>query len=316
MRVFGSRKAVIIGCGRVGSHAALSLMFNQLVDEIVLIDIDEKIAYAEMMDMKDWSSALSVHVKVRTGDYSDCANAQFVVMTAGRHRKPGESRLDMLHGTFEILSGIVGPLRDSGFHGILISVSNPADVVAEYLYHELNLPRNHCFGTGTALDTFRLRRAIGNLIGVERNQVQAVVMGEHGDSSFVPTSHVYFGGIPLEEYSRMFPHQAAKLDFDAIGTIVRKAGAAIIEGKGATEFGIGGTVASIIGAILHNEKRIIPLSAHLDGEYGEHDMSVGVPCLVGSEGIEQIFEMELHEHELEALHNSCEIIRNSISEIR
>ncbi len=316
MRGFGSRKVVIIGCGRVGSHAALSLMFNQLVDEIVLLDVDEDVAYAEMMDLKDWSSALSVHVKVRTGDYSDCSDAQFVIMTAGRHRKPGESRLDMLQGTFAILKTIVDPLRESGFHGILISVSNPADVVAEYLYHVLNLPRNHCFGTGTALDTFRLRRAIGNLIGVERNQVQAVVMGEHGDSSFIPTSHVYFGGIPLEEYTRMFPQKAQKLDFDVIGQTVRKAGAAIIKGKGATEFGIGGTVAAIVAAILHNEKRIIPLSAHLDGEYGEHDVSVGVPCLVGGEGIEQIYELELHDHELEALHNSCEIIRSSLSEIR
>lgn len=316
MRGFGSRKVVIIGCGRVGSHAALSLMFNQLVDEIVLLDINEEAAYAEMMDLKDWSSALSVHVKVRTGSYADCADAQFVIMTAGRHRKPGESRLDMLQGTFQILRGIVNPLRESGFHGILISVSNPADVVAEYLYHELNLPRNHCFGTGTALDTFRLRRAIGNLIGVERNQVQAVVMGEHGDSSFIPTSHVFFGGIPLEEYLRMFPHNADKLDFDAIGKTVRQAGAAIIKGKGATEFGIGGTVASIVSAILHNEKRIIPLSAHLDGEYGEHDVSVGVPCLVGGEGIEQIFELELHDHELDALHTSCDIIRDSLSEIR
>lgn len=316
MHQFGSRKVVVIGMGRVGSHAALSLMFNQLVDEIVLIDINEAAAHAEMVDLKDWSSALNVHVKIRTGDYSDCADARFVVMTAGRHRKPGESRLQMLDGTFQIMREIVRPIRDSGFHGTLISVSNPADVVAEYLYRELDLPRSRCFGTGTALDTFRLRRMVGNLIGLERSQVQAVVMGEHGDSSFVPLSHVYLGGVPLKEFVRMRPDTAERLEFDKVTQWVRSAGADIIAGKGATEFGIGGTVAKIVSAILHNEKRVVPLSVHLDGEYGERNVSVGVPCLLGENGIEQIFELELAAGEQEALHNSCEIIRGSFSTIK
>ena len=315
MHQFGSRKVVIIGTGRVGSHAALSLMFNQLVDEVVLLDVNTEAAYAEMMDLKDWTSALNVHVKVRTGTYEDCADARFVIMTAGRHRKPGESRLEMLDGTFRILRGIVEPLKESGFHGICISVSNPADVVAEYLYRELGLPRSHCFGTGTALDTFRMRRAVGNRIALERSQVQALVMGEHGDSSFIPTSHVFLAGVPLAEYVRMRPEQADLLDFDSISEQVRNAGANIIKGKGATEFGIGATVAKIVSSILHNEKRVIPLSAHLDGEYGEHDVSVGVPCLVGEDGIEHIYKLELAPHELEALHGSCEIIRGSFATI-
>lgn len=315
MHQFGTRKVVVVGTGRVGSHAALSLMFNQLVDEIVLVDVNEQVAYAEMVDLKDWTSALDVHVKIRTGSLDECADAHFVIMTAGRHRKAGESRLQMLNGTFEILRGIVDPIKASGFHGILISVSNPADVVAEYLYRELDLPRNHCFGTGTALDTFRMRRAVGNRIALERSQVQAVVMGEHGDSSFIPTSHVYLGGVPLVEYVRIRPEHAELLDFDSISQQVREAGANIIAGKGATEFGIGATVAEIVSSILHNEKRVIPLSAHLDGEYGESNVSVGVPCLLGEDGIEHIYELELSEHELSALHNSCEIIRGSFATI-
>lgn len=316
MHQFGSRKVVVVGTGRVGSHAALSLVFNQLVDEIVLVDINEQAAYAEMVDLKDWTSALDVHVKIRTGRLEDCSDAHFVIMTAGRHRKPGESRLQMLDGTFQILRGIVDPIKASGFHGVLISVSNPADVVAEYLYRELDLPRSHCFGTGTALDTFRMRRAVGNRIALERSQVQALVMGEHGDSSFIPTSHVYLGGVPLKEYIRMRPEHAELLDFKSISDQVRSAGANIIKGKGATEFGIGGTVATIVSAILHNEKRVIPLSAHLEGEYGENDVSVGVPCLVGEDGIEKIFELELEENECQALHNSCEIIRGSFATIQ
>ena len=315
MQGFGSRKVVIVGVGRVGSHVALSLMLNQLVDEIVLVDVNAQAAVAVSTDLRDWASALTVHVKVRTGDYSDCADARFLIMTAGRHRQPGESRLDMLQSTFTIMKGIVDPIRESGFHGVLISVSNPADVVAEYLYRELELPRTRCFGTGTALDTFRLRRYVGNLIGLERNQVQAVVMGEHGDSSFIPTSHIFFGGIPMGEYLRLRPELAANFDMQSITDHVHSAGAEIIAGKGATEFGIGGTVARIVSAILHNEKSIIPLSVHLEGEYGESDVSVGVPCLVGGEGVEHIYELEIHWHEYNALHNSCEIIRSSFQTI-
>lgn len=315
MHQFGSRKVVVIGTGRVGSHVALSLMFNQLVDEIVLCDLNEQMAHAEMVDLKDWTSALDVHVKVRTGSYEDCSDAHFVVVTAGRKRREGETRLQMLDGTFEILQGIVDPLRASGFKGVLIVVSNPVDVVTEYLYRTLDLPRNHVFGTGTALDTFRMRRAVGNRIALERTQVEAIVMGEHGDSSFIPTSHVILGGVPLREYVRMRPDQAELLDFDSISAQVRDAGAGIIKGKGATEYGIGATVAKIVSSILHNEKRVIPLSAHLDGEYGERDVSVGIPCLLGQDGIEEIFELELDEDEQKALHRSCEIIRSSFSTI-
>lgn len=316
MHQFGTRKAVVIGTGRVGSHVALSLMFNQLVDEIVLLDVNEQSAYATMVDLKDWTSALDVHVKIRTGNYEDCGDARFVIMTAGRHRRADESRLQMLEGTFRILKGIVDPIKASGFHGILISVSNPADVVAEYLYRELDLPRSHCFGTGTALDTFRMRRAVGNRIALERSQVEALVMGEHGDSSFIPTSHVFLGGVPLKEYIRMRPEQAHLLDFTDIRDAVRNAGADIIAGKGATEFGIGGTVARIVSAILHNEKRVMPLSVHLEGEYGQHDVSVGVPCLLGENGIEHIYELELTKDELAALNNSCEILRSSFATIQ
>lgn len=315
MHQFGSRKVVIIGTGRVGSHVALSLMFNQLVDEIILCDLNEQMAYAEMVDLKDWTSALDVHVKVRTGSYEDCADAQFVIITAGRKRREGETRLQMLDGTFKILQGIVSPLRASGFNGVLIAVSNPVDVITEYLYRELDLPRNHIFGTGTALDTFRMRRAVGNRIALERSQVEAIVMGEHGDSSFIPTSHVILGGVPLHEYVRMRPEHAELLDFNSVSSQVRAAGANIIKGKGATEFGIGATVAKIASSIIHNEKRVIPLSAHLEGEYGERDVSVGVPCLLGGDGIEKIFELELQEGEQEALHHSCDIIRGSFATI-
>ena len=315
MHQFGSRKVVIIGAGHVGSHVAAGLLANQLVDEIVFLDINEAAATSEVYDLKDFCTALNIHTLIRTGTYADCADARFLIMTAGRHRKPGESRRQMLDGTFQIMEKIVQPISESGFDGTLISVSNPADVVAEYLYRNLELPRSRCFGTGTALDSYRLQRIVGNLIGMERSQVQAFVMGEHGDSSFISTSHITLGGINLEEYVRIRPEHADKLDFERIEKMVRGAGADIIAGRGVTEFGIGGTVASIVSCIQHNERRVISVSAHLRGEYGEDRVSVGVPCLIGSKGIEKVYELELSDDERAALHNSCEIIREGIGSI-
>lgn len=315
MHQFGSRKVVIVGAGHVGSHVAAGLLSNQLVDEIVFIDVNEAAATGEVFDLKDFCTALNIHTLIRTGTFDDCADARFLIITAGSHRRPGQSRRDMLEGTLKIMGGIVGPIRSSGFDGTLVSVSNPADVVAEYLYRSLDLPRSRCFGTGTALDSYRLQRIIGNLIGMERSQVQAFVMGEHGDSSFVSRSHVTLGGMMLDEYLRIRPEQAEVLQFGDITSAVRGAGAAIISGKGVTEFGIGGTVASIVAAILHNERRVISVSAHLRGEYGEHDVSAGVPCLIGAKGIEKIYEFELTEDELAALRASCDIIREGIDAV-
>lgn len=167
-----TRKAVIVGAGRVGSHAALCLMFQHLVNEIVLLDVNPAAAAAQAGDLNDLASGLGDNFVIRVGDYSDCKDAHFVILTAGRSRRPGETRLQMLDGTIKILEGIVGPIRDSGFHSILISVSNPCDVVTEYLYRNLGLPRSQVFGTGTLLDSARLRRALSEIIGVNSKQIR------------------------------------------------------------------------------------------------------------------------------------------------
>ena len=246
------------------------------------------------------------------GDYSDCKDAHFVILTAGRSRRPGETRLQMLDGTIKILEGIVGPIRDSGFHGILISVSNPCDVVTEYLYRNLGLPRSQVFGTGTLLDSARLRRALSEIIGVNSKQIQAICMGEHGDSSFIPTSHISVQGIDLREYLSLTHRNVSSLDFDDIMKRVRESGSSIVLGKGCTEFGIGSIVASIVLAVLHNEKIVVPLSAHLDGEYGESGICAGVPCVLGAQGIEQVLEIDLSYDERKAMRKSCGIIRENV----
>lgn len=310
-----TRKAVIIGAGRVGSHAALCLMFQHLVNEIVFLDVNPEAAAAQAGDLNDLASGLGDNFVIRVGNYSDCKDAHFVILTAGRSRRPGESRLQMLDGTVKILEGIVGPLRDSGFHGIVISVSNPCDVVTEYLFRNLGLPRSQVFGTGTLLDSARLRRALSEIIGVNSKQIQAICMGEHGDSSFIPTSHISVQGIDLREYLSLTHMNSASLDIADVKRRVRESGSAIVSGKGCTEFGIGSVVASIVTAILHNDRVVMPLSVHLDGEYGESGICAGVPCVLGDQGIEHVLEIDLSYDERRAMRKSCEIIRENVNKV-
>ncbi len=229
-----ARKVVIIGAGNVGSHVAMSLMVGQYADEIVFLDINEATANAQVEDLKDMLTATRRHVHIRVGTYDDCADASFIVMTAGRSRRPGETRLQMLSSTFSILGSIVEPIAKSGFSGFLICVSNPADVVAEYFYRKLDLPRARVFSTGTSLDTVRLRRHIASIVDVDRDQVEAFCMGEHGDSSFIPRTHVSIGGIGIEEYLRSHPQLADKLDYATLTDTVHTSGGRIVAGKGST----------------------------------------------------------------------------------
>ena len=292
-----TRKAVIIGAGRVGSHSALCLMFQHLVNEIVFLDVNEEAARAQALDLEDLASGL--------GD-------SFVILTAGRSRRPGETRLQMLDGTIKVLDGVIGPLRESGFHGILISVSNPADIVVEYLYRNLGLPRGHVFGTGTSLDSARLRRTLSGIINVNSKQIQAICMGEHGDSSFIPTSHISVQGIPLREYLSLQHSSVHDIDFNDVMTKVRESGSAIVSGKGCTEFGIASVVAGIVQSVLHNDHVVVPLSVHLDGEYGESGISAGVPCVLSDAGVETVLEIDLSYDERRAMRHSCDVIRDYV----
>ena len=301
-------KTVIIGAGAVGSQCAASIMMLNLVDEIVLIDVDPDCARAQAMDLDDMASGLKQRVAVRAGTYDDCSDAQFIIMTAGRSRRPGQSRRDMLAATMNIMGSIAQSIKASGFNGVLISVTNPADVVAEYLYRSLDLPRTRVFGTGTALDTARLRRIVSERTGISRQHIQAFALGEHGESSFVCGSYLSIESIPLLEFYRMHP-EMEHLRMGEVNKQVRQRGGDIIAGKGKTEYGISTVVTDILSAIIHNERSITPLSVHLEGEYGESGLSISVPCVLGAHGIEEILEIGLSQRELGWLHESCEAIR-------
>ncbi len=308
-------RVVIIGCGRVGSHCAMSLIPGRLADEIVLIDANRDFAKAQAADLSDFSCGMGRGVSVRAGSYQDCDEASFVIVAAGRGRRPGETRLALLNDTLGALTDIASNLSKTRFDGVLLCITNPVDVATAYLSQHLGLPANQVMGTGTSLDTIRLKRILSERTGVDVNQIQGFCMGEHGDSSLIAWSHVSFGGVPLEEYLAARPELAQAITYDDIQRMVHEAGGNIISGKGCTEFGVGSVVTDVIAAVSRGETKILPLSAPLDGHYGEEGICAGTPCSVGARGLEQVFEVALTPHEAEQMRASCNIIRARLDEI-
>lgn len=313
-----TRKVVIVGAGRVGSHCALCLMFRHLVNQIVLIDVNREAAEAQAMDLQDLASGLGESFEIRAGDYADCADAHFVIMTAGRSRKPGQTRLEMLGATMQVLDGIVPQIRDSGFQGILISVSNPSDIVAEYLYRTMKLPRGHVFGTGTALDSARLRGIIGREIGVDSRQVNAFCMGEHGDSSFIPWSIANISNVPLADCENLILNSEGlypELNYADLEDYVRKSGARVIERKGATFYAISISVSHIVKCLLSGIDTTMTVSTMMHGEYGIDDVCLSVLAIVGSEGAHGKILTPLNDDEVAKLRHSADCLKEIIKQV-
>lgn len=301
-----SGKIVIIGAGHVGSHCAYSLAAFGIGSEIVLLDKIEKLAHAQAADIADGVTRMPYRPVVRAGGYDDCADADIVVMAAGVAYTPGMTRLDMLSDTVAIMQDILPRLKSSGFLGVLISISNPADIIADYLRKGLNLPEGRVFSTGTALDSARLIRTLSEKYDVDRASVHAFSMGEHGDSQMIPFSSISIGGIPLLELDTNPPR---KLMLER----TRMIGMEIVADKACTEFGIGMTLCDIAKAVLHDEKRVLPVSAHLRGEYGVSGIHAGVPCVIGRNGVEKILVIPLDSQEREAFLRSADVIAKHVA---
>jgi L-lactate dehydrogenase len=308
-----SRKIVIIGAGHVGSHCAFSLITQGDASEIVFIDIDKPKAIAQAGDIADAACFMPHPVIVRSGDYDDCRDAAIVVIAAGVPRKPGQTRLDTMGDSVRVIKDIVDPLKNSGFKGILICISNPADVIANYLRKHLGWAKHRVFSTGTSLDTARLKRVFQEETGIDARSIQCFSMGEHGDSSMIPFSRVSIGGKPILELMKEKPDVYGKLDLEHILYRTRTIGMDIINGKKSTEFGIGSVLADMVKAIFHDEHRVMPVSALLEGEYGQTDLHVGVPAVIGKNGIEEIIELHLTEEEQKLFEDSCNVIRKHIA---
>lgn len=303
------RKVAIVGAGHVGSHCAFSLATQGICDEIVMIDTDKPKALAQATDLADATVYLPHHVDVWHGSLQDCKDADIVVMSAGPLPNPGRTRVDSLAETVVIMEQIINPLESSGFEGIIINISNPCDVVTRYLQERTGFDSRRVIGTSTTLDSARLRRVLAQTLNIDQKSIQAYVMGEHGESQMVPWSNVTVGGKPLLTLMNQHPQTFGKIDLVKIADMARRAGWVVLEGKGSTEFGIGTSLAEIVKAIFHNERRVLPVSVRLDGEYGQKEVYASVPAVLGCDGVLDIVEIEMTKDEKMEFSASCNAMK-------
>lgn len=308
------RKIVLIGTGMVGMSYAYALLNQNLCDELVLIDINKKRAEGEAMDLNHGVAFSGGNMEIYAGEYTDCCNADLVVLTAGFPQKEGQNRLDLLKENRKIFETILQSVLENGFHGIFLVATNPVDIMTRIVYEISDFPPEKVIGTGTALDTARLRYLLGEKFMIDPRNMHAYVMGEHGDSEFVPWSQAMMTTKPIFDLCGETEgcHFQELLELEEE---VRMAAYKIIEAKKATYYGIGMAMARITKAIFGNEYSVLTVSAHLQGEYGENGIYIGIPCVVNRMGIQRIVELPLGSEEKQRLHSSCETLENTYREI-
>ena len=308
------RKIVLIGTGMVGMSYAYALLNQNLCDELVLIDINKKRAEGEAMDLNHGVAFSGGNMEIYAGEYTDCCNADLVVLTAGLPQKEGQNRLDLLKENRKIFETILQSVLENGFHGIFLVATNPVDIMTSIVYEISDVPPEKVIGTGTALDTARLRYLLGEKFMIDPRNMHAYVMGEHGDSEFVPWSQAMMTTKPIFDLCGETEgcHFQELLELEEE---VRMAAYKIIEAKKATYYGIGMAMARITKAIFGNEYSVLTVSAHLQGEYGENGIYIGIPCVVNRMGIQRIVELPLGSEEKQRLHSSCETLENTYREI-
>ena len=310
---YQKRKIAIIGAGHVGSHAGYALISQGLAEEIVYIDIDQKKAVAQALDLSDATKYLPSKASVYAGDYADITDAQMLIVAAGPlpDISKGQTRMDTLRQTITIMKAVTESIRMSGFAGIILNISNPADVITHYIQHQLNWPAKRILSTSTTLDSARLCRALAEATGIDQKSICAYALGEHGESQMVAWSAVTLGGKPLTQLQKERPDTYGKLDLEAIANEGKAGGWKILGGKGSTEFGIGASIAEVVRAIFHDENRILPVSVLLDGEYGQYDVYASVPAVLNKDGIADIIELNLTPEEQEKFDASCKTMTDN-----
>ena len=311
-----NRKVVLIGAGMVGMSYAYALLNQNACDELVLIDVDASRAMGEAMDLSHGLAFSGSHMKIHAGSYADCEDADIVCICAGVAQKPGESRLDLLQRNTEVFRSIVIPVTESGFNGIFLVATNPVDIMTRITCELSGFNPKRVIGSGTTLDTARLRYLLGDLFSVDPRNVHAYVMGEHGDSEFVPWSQALIATKPVLEYTTEL--SSVTLDeLEGIASEVRSAAHKIIEAKRATYYGIGMALVRITKAIFGDEHSILTVSAMLRGEFGQSGgVFVGVPTIVGRNGAQKVLPISLTDSELEKLAKSCNLLRETYSGIK
>ena len=305
------RKIVLVGTGMVGMSFAYSALNQAVCDELVLVDIDKRRAEGEAMDLNHGVAFASSSMKIYAGEYSDCSDADIVVICAGVSQKPGESRLDLLKRNAAVFQSIIGPITRSGFGGIFLVATNPVDIMTRVTYELSGFNPNRVFGSGTTLDTARLRYLLGEYFAVDPRNMHAYVIGEHGDSEFVPWSQAMLATKSVVDVCEQSGGKFCLEEMQKISAEVRDAAQRIIEAKNATYYGIGMSLVRIVRAVLSNENSVLTVSARLRGEYGQRDVYAGVPCIVNRNGIERVLELTLTEEEQRKFDESCAILGES-----
>lgn len=300
-----NNKVVIIGCGNVGMSYAYALLNQRSnVQELVLIDIDEKRIEGEAMDLNHCLAFAPTKMKIKVGKYDDCKDASIVCIAAGANQNPGETRMDLINKNSKIFKSIVESVMSSGFNGIFLVATNPLDVMTYLTWKYSGLDSSRIIGSGTCLDTARLRYLLANKLEVNPHNVHAYVIGEHGDSEFVPWSNAMIGLLPVSSF-------LTKQEMEEIYVNVRDAAYEIIERKGATYYGIGMSLVTITNAILGNENSILTVSAYDKN----NDVFIGMPSVINRSGVREISYLSLSYDETDKFNNSIKVIKEAIEKV-
>ena len=305
-----NKKVVLVGAGFVGMSMAYSILNQGGVDELVLIDIAKDKAIGEEMDLSHCLPYAPQKMVIKAGDYSECKDANIVVITAGLSQKPGQSRLELAVANAKIVKEITENIKASGFKGIYIVASNPVDLMTYVVAQVSGAPKSKVFGSGTVLDTARLRYLIADYLQISSKNVHAYILGEHGDSSLVPWEHCYVGCKKMIDIMKDNNHPME--DLKKIHDGVWKAAYEIIEKKKATYYGIGMALTRLVKAVLNDENSILTISSYLDHEYGQNGIYIGVPAVINKDGVKELLELKLNKEDQAKFNHSCEIMKENI----
>lgn len=317
MNKLNLRKVAVVGCGFVGSASAFALMQTGLFSEMVLVDVVKEKAVGEAMDISH-GTALAHPMKIYAGDYEDIKDASVIVVTAGAAQKPGETRLDLIQKNVNIFASIMPEIKRIQPLGVMLVVSNPVDILTYVAQQMSGMPKNRVFGSGTVLDTSRLRYALSTKLNVDSRSVHAYVIGEHGDSEIVCWSNANISGVPLHDFFAL--KGLGDIDFEKtqreIADDVKNCAYEIIARKHATYYGIAMSVCRLCTAIVRDEKAVLPVSVALNGSYGIDGICLSVPAIVGHDGIEGLVPVSMNEEERTRLLNSANILKETMAKVQ
>ncbi|MEH7303974.1 L-lactate dehydrogenase [Neobacillus drentensis] len=307
-------RVALIGTGFVGSSYAFALLNQGITEELVLIDLNKEKAEGDAMDLNHGLPFSPSRTKIWFGSYQDCGEADLIVITAGANQKPGETRLDLVEKNTRIFKGIVEEIMASGFDGIFLVATNPVDILTYAVWKFSGLPKERVIGSGTILDTARFRFLLGDYFDVDTRNVHAYIIGEHGDTELPVWSNADIAGTSINEWSKNKPG-FKQTDLDQLFLNVRDAAYHIIERKGATYYGIAMGLVRLTKAILRDENSVLTVSTYLDGEYGQHEIFIGVPAVVNREGVRQVVQLNLNEEEQEKFCNSVNVLKKTMEPV-